>query len=111
MRKSPFDISSSAHAHQEIVRGVMTEVSGKYLALTEITHWVEVVIVLMIVYMFWAAPWWAGVVLALAAYFLEIVIDNTYARMKFAWMLKVSWAWGVGLCLVNILFNIAARRV
>jgi formate hydrogenlyase subunit 4 len=36
LRKSPFDLSSSHHAHQEIVRGVTTEYSGPYLALIEI---------------------------------------------------------------------------
>ena len=38
MRKSPFDISTSHHAHQELVKGVTTEYSGPYLALIEIGH-------------------------------------------------------------------------
>ena len=104
MRKSPFDISSSSHAHQEVVRGVSTEFSGKYLALFEITHWVELIIVLAIVFLFWARPWWAGVLLALAAYFVELLIDNTYARQKLGWMVKTTWAWGFGLSLANILY-------
>lgn len=41
LRKSPFDISSSHHAHQEIVRGITTEMSGPTLAKVEILHWVE----------------------------------------------------------------------
>jgi ech hydrogenase subunit B len=86
MRKSPFDISTSIHAHQEIVRGVTTEFSGKYLALTELAHWVETVILMYIVFLFWATPWWAGVLLALVAYFIELLIDNSYARMKIRWM-------------------------
>jgi ech hydrogenase subunit B len=103
MRKSPFDISSS-HAHQEVVRGVSTEFSGKYLALFEITHWVELIIVLTIIFLFWANPWWAGVLLALGAYFVELLIDNTYARLKLSTMVKTTWAWGFGLSLVNILY-------
>jgi ech hydrogenase subunit B len=104
MRKSPFDISSSSHAHQEVVRGVSTEFSGKYLALFEITHWVELIIVLTIIFLFWANPWWAGVLLALGAYFVELLIDNTYARLKLSTMVKTTWAWGFGLSLVNILY-------
>ncbi|MGE5404242.1 MAG: respiratory chain complex I subunit 1 family protein [Candidatus Saccharibacteria bacterium] len=111
MRKSPFDISTSAHAHQEIVRGIFTEFSGRYLALTELAHWIEIAIVLFIVFLFWANPWWAGVLLALGAYALEIIIDNIYARMRIGWMVSFAWASGFVLSLVNILFNIAARRV
>ncbi len=39
LRKSPFDLSMSHHAHQEIVRGMTTEMSGSTLALVEILHW------------------------------------------------------------------------
>ncbi|MEG1244357.1 MAG: NADH-quinone oxidoreductase subunit H, partial [Oscillospiraceae bacterium] len=33
LRKSPFDLSTSHHAHQEMVKGLTTEFSGKMLAL------------------------------------------------------------------------------
>lgn len=36
MRKSPFDLSMSHHAHQELVAGLKTEFSGKTLAMVEI---------------------------------------------------------------------------
>jgi len=36
-RKSPFDLSMSHHAHQEIVRGITTEFSGPALGLIEVT--------------------------------------------------------------------------
>ena len=42
LRKSPFDLSYSHHAHQEIVKGITTEMmSGKTLAKVEIMHWCE----------------------------------------------------------------------
>ncbi|NLV17558.1 MAG: NADH-quinone oxidoreductase subunit H [Syntrophomonadaceae bacterium] len=104
MRKSPFDLSSSAHAHQEIVRGVTTEFSGRYLALSEIAHWVELVIILFVVFLFWVDPWWVGILLALAAYLAEIVIDNIFARLKISWMVATAWGWGFGLSLLNILY-------
>ena len=87
-----------------MVRGISTEFSGKYLALLEIAHWVELIIILAIVFLFWANPWWAGVLLALGAYFLELLIDNTYARLKLGSMIRTTWAWGFGLSLVNILY-------
>ena len=40
LRKSPFDISSSHHAHQELVKGITTEMSGP-LARVQILHWCE----------------------------------------------------------------------
>jgi formate hydrogenlyase subunit 4 len=103
MRKSPFDISASEHAHQEIVRGVYTEYSGRSLALIELTHWYELVLLLAFVALFWAQPLWVGVLLALAVYFLELLIDNVEARLQWKWMLSISWAAGVGFILANIL--------
>jgi formate hydrogenlyase subunit 4 len=38
-RKSPFDLSMSHHAHQELVKGLTTEFSGKTLAMIEVAHW------------------------------------------------------------------------
>lgn len=111
LRKSPFDLSSAAHAHQEIVRGVSTEFSGRYLALMEIGHWIEVVIMLLIVFLFWTRPWWIGLILALGTYFLELIIDNIYTRMNIRWMVGFAWSWGFALAVLNILFNIAMGLV
>ncbi len=102
MRKSPFDISASAHAHQEIVRGIYTEYSGPYLALIELTHWYELLLVLGIIALFWATNLWVGVVLALAAFLLEIVVDNVEARMTWPWMVKFVWTTGISLSVINI---------
>lgn len=96
LRKSPFDLSMSHHAHQEIVRGMTTEMSGSTLALVEILHWCENVLFLGWVGIFfvWGGPWTilVGIVVALAAYFLEILIDNNFARVKWQFMLKSAWA-------------------
>ena len=43
LRKSPFDLSTSHHAHQELVKGVTSDMGGATLALTEISHWYETV--------------------------------------------------------------------
>ena len=96
LRKSPFDLSMSHHAHQEIVRGVTTEMSGPTLGLVEVMHWCETVLFLGWIGMFfvWSAPASVllGVAAALAAWFLEVVIDNNFARVKWQFMLRSAWA-------------------
>lgn len=104
LRKSPFDISASQHAHQEIVRGVLTEYSGPHLALLEIAHWFEVVLVLGICSLFFATSALGVVILLAATYFLEILIDNVMARMTWRWMLRSVLTVGLILSLVNILW-------
>jgi formate hydrogenlyase subunit 4 len=92
-RKSPFDLSSSHHAHQELVRGLTTEFSGRALALIEVAHWYENVLLLGFVYLFVATNVWLGLAVCAAAYFLEVLIDNTYARLT--WKPMVVWSWVV----------------
>lgn len=95
LRKSPFDLSMSHHAHQELVAGLKTEFSGKTLAMLEIGHWYENVFLLGLVFLFFAhAAGWSivlGIVVSLLAYFLEILIDNSFARMKWQFALKSAW--------------------
>ncbi|WP_312430501.1 respiratory chain complex I subunit 1 family protein [Lacrimispora sp.] len=95
LRKSPFDLSMSHHGHQEIVKGITTEYSGKDLAVIEVTHWYEVIITLALVYVFFAtaAPMSHvfAVIVCLLVYFLEIIIDNGAARVKWQQALKSAW--------------------
>ena len=90
-RKSPFDLSMSHHAHQEIVRGITTEFSGPALALIEITHWYENVLLLGMVYLFFGFNPWIAVVVTLATFLFEIFIDMNYARFKWQLTLASSW--------------------
>jgi formate hydrogenlyase subunit 4 len=95
LRKSPFDLSYSHHAHQELVKGISTEMSGRTLALVEIMHWYESVLFLGWVGLFLVWGSWLGWVLALLGivfvYLLEILIDNNFARVKWQFMLASSW--------------------
>lgn len=95
LRKSPFDLSSSHHAHQELVKGVTTEMSGKTLAQVQIMHWCENILFLGWCGMFfvWNGPATIiiGVIAALVVWFLEIWIDNNFARVKWQAMLKSAW--------------------
>ena len=106
LRKSPFDLSTSHHGHQEIVKGITTEYSGRGLAFIEITHWYETIFILGFVYLFFA--WGAAVsplvalLVTAAAYFLEIVIDNTFARVKWQLALKSSWIVALAAGFINL---------
>ena len=105
LRKSPFDISASGHAHQEIVSGIHTDYSGPQLALLEVGHWLEVVLLLGITSLFWTSQTttFLGVgLLLIETYFVEILIDNICARMTWGWMLRTSLYMGMVLALVNI---------
>lgn len=106
LRKSPFDLSYSHHAHQELVKGITTEMSGRTLAKVEIMHWCENVLFLGWIGLFfvWANP--ISIVLALVVvvlvYFLEIWIDNNFARVKWQALLKSAWAVAFIAGFVNI---------
>jgi len=104
LRKSPFDLSSSHHGHQEIVKGITTEFSGPALALFEIAHWYENILLLGFVYLFFAAfnPVIA-VFLTIATYIFEIFVDNACARLTWRFTVKSSWLVAGVLGGVNLL--------
>ncbi len=102
LRKSPFDTAASGHAHQELVRGLLTEFSGRHLALIELAHWYELVLILGFIALFWANPLIVGIILALAMYVVVVVIDNVAARLTWAGVLRLTWTWGAGLAVVNL---------
>jgi len=102
LRKSPFDLSTSHHAHQELVKGVTTDFGGPNLGKIEIAHWYEYVFLLGVVWLFFA---WNPVIAVMAiviAYFLEILIDNTFARVKWQLMIRSAWIIAGTLGLVNL---------
>jgi len=104
LRKSPFDFATSHHGHQELIKGLTTEFSGTQLALLELTDWIDLVLFMGLISLFFAQPLWVGIIIALVCYFLEIVVDNISARMTWQWMVKVVWVAGIGAALVNIVW-------
>ena len=98
-RKSPFDLSTTHHAHQEVVKGVTTEMVGIEYAVTTVTEWYENIFLLGVVALFFInsnpLSYIGAIVAVLAAFFFEILIDNTSARVK--WQLMLKMAWGVTL--------------
>ena len=103
MQKSPFDVSASGHAHQELVRGIYTEFSGYTLALIELGHWTKVDLMLSFVALFWAQSLIVGATLALSFFFVALVIDNVYPRLDWKSMVKTTWTVGFLLIIANII--------
>lgn len=112
LRKSPFDLSTSHHMHQEMVKGLTTDLSGNNLAFVEIAEWYDLVLMMGIVGMFFitANPisrLWA-ILACSVVFFLETLIDNLFPRVKYITMLKVTWSVilifaGTNLLILNVL--------
>ena len=68
-----------------------TEFSGKALALIEITHWYETALVMGFVYLFFASNIKLAAGMIILVYFLTILIDNTFARVKWQMAEKSCW--------------------
>lgn len=111
-RKSPFDIATSHHAHQEVIKGVTSEMVGKEYGMVTLAEWYENAILLGIVGLFFLnnnpLSIIAAVIAVLVVWFLEILIDNTSARVKWQLMLKLAWgvtivAAGMNLLLLEII--------
>ena len=95
LRKSPFDLSTSHHAHQEMVKGLTTEMAGPTLAIMNIAEYYEIVLMLGIVALFFVNEnWWSwplAIAVCLILYFLEILWDNVSARVKWKTLLSSCW--------------------
>lgn len=113
MRKSPFDLSTSHHPHQEMVKGVTTEMGADNLALFQISEWYETVFLMGVVALFFInenpISYVVALVAVLAVYFLEILIDNTSARVKWHFMFKLAWTVTLFAAGTNLIILTLAR--
>lgn len=112
-RKSPFDLSTSHHAHQEMVKGITTEMSGSTLAIMNIAEYYEKVLILGIFALFFInSSWWSwpvAIVLCLGIYFLEILWDNVSARLRWKTLLFSCWLVTLLTAGVNLLILILTK--
>ena len=108
-KKSPFDYSTSHHAHQELVKGMLTEYSGPGLAGIEIGHFYEYVFLLGLMFLFWKVNIIIGLLVALIAFLFVIIMDNITARVYWQWMLKLSWTVLLIISVINILYLYVAK--
>lgn len=104
LEKSPFDVATSHHAHQEIVKGVTTEYTGPYLAILEIAHFYEITLVLGIMAAFWATNLAAGLLFAFLCFIGELVLDNISARLTTWWMVRTMWTLPLILAVGNVIW-------
>ena len=104
LQKSPFDIATSHHAHQELVKGLTLEYAGPYLALIEVAHFYEIAILFYFVMLFWASNLAIGFGLGCASFFLMILVDNAFARLTTMWVFRFMWTGALLLALTNILW-------
>jgi len=102
--KSPFDVASSHHAHQELIKGVTLEYSGPYLAVIECTHMIEKAVLFFVIAMFWATNIAAGLCLAAGAFLLLIVLDNAFARLHTRWMVRMMWSLPMVAAVANVVW-------
>ncbi len=113
MRKSPFDTSTSHHMHQELVKGLTTEMGAQNLAIFQIAEWYENVFLMGVVGLFFVnsnpVSFIVAVVVILLVYFLEILIDNSSARMKMEDMLRITWLVTLFTAGVNVLVLMLVR--
>jgi sterol desaturase/sphingolipid hydroxylase (fatty acid hydroxylase superfamily) len=56
-----------------------------------VSHWYENVLLLGIVYLFFAFNPWLALTVAIVAYLFEIFIDNNYSRFKWQLTFLSSW--------------------
>jgi len=104
LQKSPFDIATSHHAHQEIVKGLTIEYSGPHLAILEVAHFYEMALLFFFIVLFWSSPVWIGVILASASFFLMTVVDNAFARLTKMWIFKFMWTGALILAATNVIW-------
>jgi ech hydrogenase subunit B len=104
LEKSPFDVASSHHAHQELVKGVTLEFAGPYLGVIELTHFTETFILFAVVAAFWSTNIFIGMGIAAVCFIGQIFIDNAFARLTSIWMVKFMWTGPLLLAVGNIVW-------
>lgn len=77
---------------------MQTEYSGPFLAIIEVAHWLDLVLILGLCAMFWHTSVVGMAILVAASLFTEIVIDNITAGLPGSgWCRKSpccsAWGW------------------
>ena len=104
LQKSPFDLATSHHAHQEIVKGLTLEFAGPYLGVIEIAHCYETAFFLGLVGLFWITNLYMAAALMAGVFALSLLVDNLCARLTSIWMFRFMWTVALGLALTNIVW-------
>jgi ech hydrogenase subunit B len=94
LQKSPWDLATSHHGHQELVKGSTTEMAGPFLAIGELSHWYEVAFILTVILLVAGTALWLGLILVGLAYAAVLIVDNAVPRAT--WRVALATAWGIG---------------
>ncbi|HEY7451687.1 MAG TPA: NADH-quinone oxidoreductase subunit H [Candidatus Limnocylindria bacterium] len=94
LRKSPWDIASSHHGHQELVKGSTTEMAGRWLAAAELGHWYEVAFIVLLIWLAAGSLFVLGLLLVGGAWAAILLVDNAVPRAT--WREALALAWGIG---------------
>lgn len=114
LRKSPFDVSTSHHAHQEMVKGVTTDISGSVLGVVELSEWYELFLMATLTGLFFLCRSPLSLIPAIAAALIVLfgmtLCDNVFPRVRWERMLTVTWmttlvAGGGNMLLLMLLIN------
>ena len=104
LEKSPFDLATSHHAHQELVKGITLEYSGPFLGLIEVAHFYEVAFFFGLLMAFWHTDLGMAVALGLASLVFLVALDNSFARLTSTWMLRFMWSVPLSMALANLIW-------
>lgn len=113
LRKSPFDVSTGHHAHQELVQGITTEMGSRNLAIFHIAEWYEEAYLFGFLSLFtingnpWSIP--VTIVMDFIVFFIMVLIDNTSARVKMGNMFRTAWLVTIMCAGINLLVLILIR--
>lgn len=100
--RSPFDLSTSHHAHQEIVKGITSDFSASTLAMLELVHWYKNCTLYGLVALFFSFSWWAALLAVAAVFLLTVLLDNSFGRFTYGQTLRVLWAVTLAAAFGNI---------
>jgi ech hydrogenase subunit B len=92
LSKSPFDLASTHHPHQELVKGMTTDFSAITLGLVELAHWYKLVYLLAFIMLFFQTNLIAALILESVVFLAVIFIDNLFSRFTYQQTLKVVWS-------------------
>ena len=109
LRKSPWDIASSHHGHQELVKGSTTEMAGLWLAIAELGHWYEVAFVLVVIGLAAGHAVFLGLALVGLAWAAVLIVDNAVPRAT--WRVALAAAWAIGGSAAAVGLWMAVARV
>ena len=105
LKKSPFD---AAEAHQEIVGGAEIEFSGIFYEAVYTAKWLDMLFVFTLVFLFGGSSFVIGALLAVFAFFVILLVDNSTARVRYSDMVRILYKAAFTLAGANIILGVLA---